>query len=63
MSEKRGRMVSQKVTEDHMVMDLGYGKKTEFYSKPKDRPSGYFGETNSTRKVRIYTAHFLSKAC
>lgn len=62
MSEKRGRMVSQKVTGDHMAMDLGYGKKTEFYSKPKDRPSVCFGEINSMMKVRIYTARFLGKA-
>lgn len=61
MSVKRHRTVGQRVTGDHKVMNLSYGKKTAFYSKLKDKPSGYFGETNSMMKVRIYTAHFLSK--
>lgn len=47
MSEKRGRTGRQKVTGDHKFMTLGHGNGFEFYSKSKDRPSGYFGETNS----------------
>lgn len=30
---------------DHMVMAVG--KEFEFYSKPNDKPLGYFGEINS----------------